>query len=281
MVFLYAIVWLLVVPIRLWWRWVVIPSHNWMSRLLQPRVLVASDLVSQRLNLARTILVALGASLAELQWRWGTADFGASLGDWFEGFFTGPVALGVSVLVFALVFPACARRGDRLQMVKRMAVPVLVVLGSAAILATLPLVAAGFNWLQSARTSSMAWASDGLYGALMVLAGVVLFATLLYFPPVLVIGAWLASRGSFRAGDAHPLMPAASSILAGALLAIGPVSDVMRGAQVEPDFPIWAAIGLAVVVPVVTVVLALVQLVRLITVGGWNWRSLYQPVPTR
>lgn len=278
--YLYALVWLVVLPIRLWWIWVLLPSWNWALRLLQPRLLGATDPLSRRLNLTRTILVAVGASLAELQWRWGTDEFGDSLWGWLSGFFTGPLALAVAVLVFAVVFPLCARPGDRLPMLKRMLIPVLVIVGAAAVLASLPLVVAAFDWLQTSRKDAMSWASDGLYGALLVLAGIVLAAVLLYFPPLVVLGAWLGARGSFRAGDAHPLMPAAASILAGTLLAAGPLIETLSGAQLESGFPPWAAIALAVVIPGVTVVLAVVELLRLIIVGGWSWRSLYVPLPT-
>jgi len=275
---MYALLWLVYLPIRLWWLCVVMPSRTWTTRLLQPRCIAAEDPLSRRLGVARTIVVAIGAALAELQWRWGTAEFGASLWDWVEGFFTGPIALALSVVVFAVVFPLCARRGERRLMLRRSMTPVLVVLAAGVLLATLPLVVAAFSWMQSARQTSMVWASDGLYWALTVCLGIVLFAVWLYFPPMLVLGAWKSARGSFRAGDAHPLMPAASTILAGVLLATGPVIDAVNGVNLDPDMPLWAALMLSVAVPVVTIALSVVELVRLMVVGRWSWRSVYVPV---
>lgn len=276
--YLNILLWLPIVVFRLWWRWVVGPSRLWTAMLLQPRVASAVNPLSRRIGTIRTVVVAVGAAAAELQWRWGTDEFGSSLWDWVEGFFTGPIALGASVVVFAVVFPLSARAGERRVMLRRVAVPVLVVLASGVLLAVLPAVAAGWTWVGGARGGAMSWASDGLYGTVLVLAGAVFFAVILYFPPMLVLGAWMSARGCFRAGDAHPLMPAAATILAGLLLVVGPTLDAINGSRVDPDLPVWAAIGFSLVVPFITIALSVIELVRLIAVGGWRWRSSYLPV---
>lgn len=274
------LLWLVVAPFALYWRWVVMPAWFGARRFLDPHTMASRDRLTARLAIARTILVTVGAALAELQWRWGTPELGKTAADWLDGVFIGPVYVAIGVFMCSIVLVATARRGMRWAMVRRVLLPLRVILICALVIAVLPASAWAFGWIQSERQSALAWASDGIAGLLTIVVAIVLMAACLVVPPLLVSGAWLAARGSFRAGDAHPLLPAAAATLAGLFLIATPVVDQIGGRPVEPDYPVWAGLTLGIVLPAASVVISSIEFIRLITIGGWGWRTTYEMTPT-
>lgn len=269
------IVWLVVAPIQLYWRWVVVPMWLKARQLLDPRTIGVRDALASRLGLARTMLVAVGALLAELQWRWGTPDFGRSAIEWFNGLFTGPVVLAGAVLLCSATIVLTAQRGHRLPMLRRVLVPARAIVTCVLVIAVLPLSAWALSWVQQERHGALEWASDGLPGLLIIVISCVMIAAVLSVPPLLISGAWLAARGSFRAGDAHPLLPAVSAIVAGVALIARPIVDGFTGKASDPDYPVWAGLILGVVLPAAAVVISVIEVARLVTVGRLDWRRTY------